>query len=176
MKPLVSVIIPVYNAAPYLQETLDSILASTYRPVEVVMVDDGSKDNSLSIAKSYCDQHPECQVIAQENKGVSAARNAAIRAAKGTYILPVDADDKIADTFIEKAVKVIENDNNIRVVGCRCWMFGAVDKEWNLPQFSHARLARKNRFLLQLSIEELIGNDVEDIVKKKSIVKIGTSG
>lgn len=144
MKPLVSVIIPIYNAAPYLQETLNSILASTYRPVEVVMVDDGSKDNSLSIAKSYCDQHPECQVIAQENKGVSAARNAAIRAAKGTYILPVDADDKIADTFIEKAVKVIENDNNIRVVGCRCWMFGAVDKEWNLPQFSHARLARKN--------------------------------
>jgi glycosyltransferase involved in cell wall biosynthesis len=144
MKPLVSVIIPIYNAAPYLQETLDSILASTYRPVEVVMVDDGSKDNSLSIAKSYCEQHPECQVIAQENKGVSAARNAAIRAAKGTYILPVDADDKIADTLIEKAVEAIENDNNIRVVGCRCWMFGAVDKEWNLPQFSHARLARKN--------------------------------
>ena len=144
MKPLVSVIVPIYNAAPYLQETLDSILASTYRPVEVVMVDDGSKDNSLSIAKSYCEQHPECQVIAQENKGVSAARNAAIRAAKGTYILPVDADDKIADTLIEKAVKVIENNNNIRVVGCRCWMFGAVDKEWNLPQFSHARLARKN--------------------------------
>ena len=105
MKPLVSVIVPIYNAASYLQETLDSILASTYRPVEVVMVDDGSKDNSLSIAKSYCEQHPECQVIAQENKGVSAARNTAIRAAKGTYILPVDADDKIADTLIEKAVK-----------------------------------------------------------------------
>ena len=144
MKPLVSVIVPIYNAAPFLRETLDSIVASTYRPIEVVMVDDGSHDDSLTIAQSYCKQYTECQVIAQDNKGVSAARNTAIKAAKGTYILPVDADDKIADTFIEKAVEVIEHDNNIRVVGCRCWMFGAVDKEWKLPDFSHSLLARKN--------------------------------
>jgi glycosyltransferase involved in cell wall biosynthesis len=144
MKPLVSVIVPIYNAAPYLQETLDSILASTYRPIEVVMVDDGSKDNSLSIAKSYCEQYAECKVIEQANRGVSAARNSAIRATKGTYILPVDADDKIADTFIQKAVDIIEENNNVRAVGCRCWMFGAVDKEWELPRFSHALLARKN--------------------------------
>ena len=144
MKPLVSVIVPIYNAAPFLQETLDSILASTYRPLEVVMVDDGSCDDSLSIAQKYCTQHTECQVIAQENRGVSAARNAAITAAKGTYILPVDADDKIADTFIEKAVKAIQEDHTIRVVGCRCWLFGVMDKEWQLPKFSHSLLARKN--------------------------------
>ena len=144
MKPLVSVIVPIYNAASYLQETLDSILASTYRPIEVVMVDDGSKDESLSVAQSYCKLHPEYRVIAQNNQGVSAARNTAIREAKGTYILPVDADDKIADTFIQKAVDAIEGSDNIRVVGCRCWMFGAVNKEWCLPRFSHALLARKN--------------------------------
>lgn len=144
MRPLVSVIVPIYNAAPYLQETLDSILASTYQPIEVVMVDDGSKDDSLSIAKSYCEQHIACKVIEQTNSGVSAARNTAIRAAKGTYILPVDADDKIADTFIQKAVDCIEENDDIRVVGCRCWMFGAVNKEWQLPSFSHSLLARKN--------------------------------
>ena len=144
MKPLVSVIVPIYNAAPYLQETLDSILASTYHPIEVVMVDDGSNDGSLSIAQYYCEHHTECQVITQENHGVSIARNLAIRAAKGTYILPVDADDKIANTFIQKAVDIIEKNDNIRVVGCRCWMFGAVDKEWKLPTFSHTLLARKN--------------------------------
>jgi glycosyltransferase involved in cell wall biosynthesis len=144
MKPLVSVIVPIYNAAPYLVETLDSIMASTYRPLEVVMVDDGSSDNSLEVAQVYCRQYPECQVMTQENRGVSAARNRAIAHAQGTYILPVDADDKIADTFIEKAVAAIEADDNIRVVGCRCWMFGAVDKEWKLPTFSHALLARKN--------------------------------
>lgn len=144
MKPLVSVIVPIYNAAPYLQETLNSIIASTYRPIEVVMVDDGSKDNSLHIAQDFCAHHPECVVIAQENQGVSVARNNAIRAAKGKYILPVDADDTIANTFIQKAVEVIEKRNDIRVVGCRCWMFGAVDKEWKLPEFSHSLLARKN--------------------------------
>lgn len=144
MKPLVSIIVPIYNAAPYLQETLNSIMASTYKPIEVVMVDDGSKDESLSIATSYCEQHTECRVIAQENQGVSVARNTAIRAAKGVYILPVDADDKIADTFIQKAVDVIEKNGNIRVVGCRSWMFGAVNKEWKLPAFSHSLLARKN--------------------------------
>lgn len=144
MKPLVSVIVPIYNAAPYLQETLNSIMASTYRPIEVVMVDDGSKDNSLHIAQDFCAHHPECVVIAQENQGVSVARNNAIRAAKGKYILPVDADDTIANTFIQKAVEVIEKRNDIRVVGCRCWMFGAVDKEWKLPEFSHSLLARKN--------------------------------
>ena len=144
MKPLVSVIVPIYNAAPYLQETLDSILASTYRPIEVVMVDDGSTDNSLAIAKAYCEQHAECQVITQDNRGVSAARNTAIKAAKGTYILPIDADDKIADTFIQKSVDIMEENDNVRVVGCRCWMFGVVNKEWELPTFSHALLARKN--------------------------------
>lgn len=144
MNPLVSVIVPIYNAAPYLVETLDSILASTYRPLEVVMVDDGSKDDSLAIAQSYCQQHAECHLITQTNQGVSAARNTAIRAAKGIYILPVDADDKIADTFIQQAVEVIAHSPEIRVVGCRCWMFGAIDQEWKLPTFSHALLARKN--------------------------------
>lgn len=144
MNPLVSVIVPIYNAAPFLKETLDSITASTYRPIEIVMVDDGSQDNSINIAQDYCTNHPECTVIAQANQGVSVARNNAIRHAKGIYILPVDADDKIADTFIQKAVEVIEKNDNIRVVGCRCWMFGAVNKEWELPKFSHALLARKN--------------------------------
>lgn len=144
MRPLVSVIVPIYNAAPYLRETLDSIVASTYRPMEVVMVDDGSKDDSLQIAQDFCALHPECCVISQPNQGVSVARNNAIRHAQGQYILPVDADDKIANTLIEKAVQVIENNDDIRVVGCRCWMFGAVDKEWKLPPFSHALLARKN--------------------------------
>ncbi len=144
MRPLVSVIVPIYNAAPYLRETLDSIMASTYRPMEVVMVDDGSKDDSLQIAQDFCALHPECHVISQPNQGVSVARNNAIRHAQGQYILPVDADDKIASTLIEKAVQVIENNDDIRVVGCRSWMFGAVDKEWKLPPFSHALLARKN--------------------------------
>lgn len=144
MKPLVSVIVPIYNAAAFVVETLDSILASSYRPIEVVLVDDGSSDDSLPIVTDYCKHHEECCVYSQANAGVSAARNHAIRKAKGVYILPVDADDKIGTTYIEHAVQILETHPEIRVVGCHARMFDGVDKEWKLPAFSHALLARKN--------------------------------
>lgn len=144
MKPLVSVIIPIYNAAPFLKETLDSVMESTYRPIEVIMIDDGSKDSSLAIAQEYCSTNQACKVYSQKNQGVSVARNNAIRKAQGTYILPVDADDKIGSTYIQQAVDILEMQPNVRMVGCRAWMFGDADKEWELPKFSHALLARKN--------------------------------
>ena len=142
MKPLVSVIVPLYNAAPYIGEALESILASTYRPIEVVVVDDGSTDNSLSEAQAFAKSHSEVRVLSQSNAGVSAARNHAIREAKGLYILPVDADDKISADFIAQAVDAMQE--GVRVVGCRAEFFGARQGEWKLPEFSHALLARKN--------------------------------
>ena len=142
MNPLVSVIVPLYNAAPYISETLDSIMASSYRPLEVVVVDDGSTDDGLAVAKAYAGKHPEVRVFHQKNAGVSAARNHAIREAKGMYILPVDADDRIAPFFIEHAVEAMKED--VRVVGCRAEFFGVKHGEWKLPTFSHALLARKN--------------------------------
>lgn len=142
MKPLVSVIVPMYNAAPYIGETLESIVASSYQPLEVVVVDDGSRDDSLSIAQAFAKAHPEVRVLNQANAGVSAARNHAIREAKGTYILPVDADDKISATYIEHAVEAMTDE--VRVVGCHAEFFGARQGEWKLPTFSHALLARKN--------------------------------
>lgn len=144
MTPLVSVIIPIYNAEAYLKETLDSVLASDYEALEVVMVDDGSKDGSLAIAKEYAQKDVRCKVLHQENAGVSVARNRAIQASHGKYILPVDADDKIGTTYIRHAVEVIEKDDNIRVVGCHARKFGAVNEEWRLPKFSYRLLARKN--------------------------------
>lgn len=144
MTQLVSVIVPLYNAAEYIEETLDSIMASSYRPIEVVVVDDGSKDDGMAIAQAYAARHPEVRVLHQANAGVSAARNHAIREAQGMYILPVDADDKISQDYVRKAVAVLEQHPEVRVCGCRARMFGAVAKEWKLPRFSHARLARKN--------------------------------
>lgn len=110
MKPLVSVIVPLYNASAYVTEALDSVLASTYRPLEVVVVDDGSKDDSLSVVQTYAKMHPEVRVLHQENAGVSVARNHAIHKAKGEYILPVDADDKIGQTYIEHAVAAMQEE------------------------------------------------------------------
>ena len=142
MSALVSVIVPLYNASAYIVEALDSVLASTYRPLEVVVVDDGSTDDSLRIAQTFAQEHPEVRVLHQANAGVSAARNYAIREAKGEYILPLDADDKISSTYIEHAVAAMHGD--IRVVGCRAQFFGAKNGEWHLPEYSPALLARKN--------------------------------
>ena len=138
MKPLVSVIVPMYNASLTIGETLESVLASTYKPLEVVVVDDGSTDDSPSKAAQYKD----VRVFQQTHSGVSAARNHAIREAKGEWILPVDADDRISPDYIEKAVAVIGDD--VRVIGCRAQFFGAREGEWRLPEFSHELLARRN--------------------------------
>lgn len=142
MNPSVSVIVPMYNSALFIVETLDSILASTYRPLEVVVVDDGSLDNSYPVAQTFAKTHPEVRVLQQPNAGVSAARNHAIREAKGEWILPVDADDKISARYIEKAVAAIEED--VRIIGCRAMFFGEKEGEWRLPEYSPQLLARKN--------------------------------
>ena len=142
MKPQVSVIVPLYNAAPYISETLESIVASSYRPIEIVVVDDESTDESLTTAQRFAKTHPEVRVLRQAHAGVSAARNYAIRQAQGEYILPVDADDKISPNYIEQAVNAMTA--GVRVVGCRAEFFGAKQGEWLLPAFSHELLARKN--------------------------------
>lgn len=134
----------MYNAAPFIEDTLRSILSSNYSCLEVVVVDDGSTDDSLSIIQRVALGDMRVRVYEQPNAGVSVARNHAIREAKGKYILPVDADDLISPGYIEKAVAVLESNADVRVVGCRARMFGAVEKEWKLPTFSHALLARKN--------------------------------
>jgi len=144
MKPLVSVIMPVYNASAYIVEALESVLASTYRPIEVIVMDDGSTDDSLQVAKEYAQAHPEVQVTTQPNAGASAARNHAIRLSNGEYILPVDADNRIHPLYIEEAEKVLETRPEVKVVSCRAEFFGAKTGEWHTPPFSHALLARKN--------------------------------
>ena len=144
MKPLVSVIMPMYNAAPFIREALESVMASTYRPIEVVVVNDGSTDDSLSVAQAFAQAHPEIQVLNQTNAGASAARNHAIRASKGEYILPVDADNRIHPLYIEEAVAVLSTQPEVRVVGCRAEFFGAKTGEWKVPPFSKELLARKN--------------------------------
>lgn len=89
--PLVSVIIPVYNASKHLKEAVDSVLNQTYREFELLVVDDGSKDNSLEILLSYDD--PRVRVFTQMNQGACMARNRALQESKGEYVKFVDADD-----------------------------------------------------------------------------------
>lgn len=94
--PKVSIILPIYNVAPYLDEAFQSILSQTLSDIEVIAVNDGSTDNSQEVIDRYAAQDNRIIVIQQENQGLSMARNAALRYAKGEYIYMMDSDDVLS--------------------------------------------------------------------------------
>ena len=130
---LVSIIIPCYNQGQYLTETLESVEAQTYTNWECVILDDGSTDNSKEVALSFCNKNKRFIYLYQENQGLSATRNNAIRNSHGEYILPLDADDKIHKDYIAQAVDVLEKSNDVKIVYCRAEFFGEKSGEWILP-------------------------------------------
>lgn len=142
--PLVSIIIPAYNAEKYIEETLRSTLLSSYTPIEIVVVDDGSDDATSEIVKSYAQKHGAIHFHTQSNSGVSAARNNAIRNSNGKYILPLDADDLISSDYIEKAVSVLESKPDVKLVYGAAEFFGERTGRWKLPDFDISLLAKRN--------------------------------
>jgi glycosyltransferase involved in cell wall biosynthesis len=104
----VSVIIPVYNLENHLADCLDSILNQSLSDIEVICIDDGSKDDSLSILNKYAEKDFRIRVISQKNKGVSVARNSGLDIAKGKYVSFIDGDDTIDNNFLMKLFEIIE--------------------------------------------------------------------
>ncbi|UKO97248.1 glycosyltransferase family 2 protein [Nostoc sp. UHCC 0870] len=115
--PLVSVIIPAYNAEKFISKTLQSVLSQTYINIEVLVVDDGSLDRTTEIVESFARNDNRVILIKQSNKGVAAARNLAISKSTGEYIAPVDADDIWYPKKLEKQVECFLNaDSSVGVV------------------------------------------------------------
>ena len=98
-KTLISIIVPVYNTEKYIERCLDSIMKQDYPNFEVILVNDGSTDESGIIIQKYKEKYKNISYIKQENKGVGAARNAGIKVAKGDYISFVDSDDLIMEDY-----------------------------------------------------------------------------
>ncbi len=109
----VSIIVPVYNKQWCLARCVDSVLAQTQQDWTLILVDDGSKDNSLELCQAYAQQDPRIRVVAKENGGVSTARNAGLEVADGAYIVFLDADDWWEPDFLEVMVPLAEADRNI---------------------------------------------------------------
>lgn len=117
--PLVSILIPVYNKAEFVQETLDSALNQTYSNTEIVLVNDGSTDGSLEILQHYTDLYPDkITLINSPNRGVSAATNLCLHHAKGEYIQFLDADDIISSDKIEKQVQLLYGKSKGAIATC----------------------------------------------------------
>ncbi len=106
--PLISVIVPVYNVEAYLSRCVDSILAQTYKNLEIILVDDGSTDNCGKICDEYAERDPHIRVIHKTNGGLSSARNAGIDVAAGEYLGFVDSDDWISAEMYETLLGLIE--------------------------------------------------------------------
>lgn len=139
----VSVVIPCLDAGAYLDGAVRSALAQTWADVEVVIVDDGSRDPATLHLLDAADW-PRTRVLRQANAGPSAARNRAIREASGEYILPLDADDTIEPTYVEKAVAVLDARPHVGCVYCKAMKFGAESGPWDLPPYTLDRLVVDN--------------------------------
>ena len=114
--PLISIIVPIYNCEKYLDRCVDSILNQSYKNIEIILVDDGSKDNSGSICDTYsCDDR--VKVIHQQNGGEMAARSTGVRNSTGDFISFVDSDDAIANDMIELMLNEVQDDVDVVVFG-----------------------------------------------------------
>ncbi len=114
-KGLVSIITPCYNGAKYISETIDSVLKQTYSDWEMIIIDDGSKDDSAAIVREYEKKDGRIRLIQQKNAGSAAARNNGIRQAEGQYIALLDADDIWLPEFLEKQIAFMKKNNAVCV-------------------------------------------------------------
>ena len=145
----ISLIIPVYNVEPYLEKCLDSVVNQTHQPDEIIIVDDGSTDNSLSICKIYSENHDNITVLSQKNSGVTQAIYRGIDHSTGDYICIVDSDDFIELNMIENLYINIEN---YQADMCKC----------NAMQFSDGEIREFPGSIIDKRIEL---NDKKEIVK-----------
>jgi glycosyltransferase involved in cell wall biosynthesis len=140
---MVSIIIPCYNQGAYIQEAIDSVKAQTYAECEIIIVNDGSDDEeTIQILVRLKDEG--FQIIDIANSGVSAARNTGIAASKGEFVLPLDADDKIAPRYLEEAIKILEDKPEVKLVYCDCAYFGILTGISPVPAFSLEGMLSEN--------------------------------
>lgn len=142
--PVVSIIVPCYNNGKYLAETLDSVRSQTYLNWECLIIDDGLKDDTRNVAEQFVKRDKRYKYIYQENKGVSNARNSAIKQSAGKYILPLDGDDKISPEYIADAINVFGSDKMIKLVYCKAETFGTRNGYWCIPPYSYKGLLIEN--------------------------------
>lgn len=139
----ISVIMPCYNDGIYIMEAIDSVKMQTYRDWELIIIDDGSdEEETIRILSQIEDTR--IKILHTDHLRPAGARNFGIQHAEGTYILPLDSDDKIERTYMEKAVQILEENKNIGVVYCKAELFGEKSGLWDLPEYSFRTMLLDN--------------------------------
>ena len=198
-----SIVVPIYNTEKYLEKCLDSILNQSYNNFEVILVNDGSKDNSEIIIDKYVKKDKRLKKINKENGGLSSARNEGIKLATGEYLIFVDSDDTINEDLLKEVNAAISNNKKVDVVRYKACRINGESKEYDEDEpfemtsgyeafkrlchnalFAPACLyAYKREFWLKNNFEYELGRYHEDygltpyiIIKAKSVVSIDYTG
>jgi glycosyltransferase involved in cell wall biosynthesis len=167
--PLISVVIPAYNCAPYLARAIDSVLNQTYQNIECIVVDDGSTDETPQILDAFASRVSR---IRQENAGASAARNTGINAAHGTYIAFLDADDYWLPTKLSAQVQALIENPDLVLISCDfVWASPSMPDADESPAYEPERL-RVFHTLTQLLRNPYLGTPTV-VVKSEAIKRIG---
>lgn len=167
---LVSVIIPAFNAEPYIRDTLRSVLGQTHQELDVIVVDDGSTDSTAEIVSDYCRSDPRVRLLRQPNLGVATARNHALSQAHGTYLAPVDADDLWHPRKIERQLEIIRRDGpQIGVV--YCWVC-VIDETGSVIEYKRPRPPGSQAFL-QLAGSNFVGCASVPLMRTAAVVSAG---
>lgn len=141
---MVSVIVPCYNQGAYLSGSLESVYVQLYEDWECIIIDDGSADNSSEVAKQWVEKDGRFKYLHVANAGVSNARNVGIKNSSGTYILPLDGDDKISADFIGQAVREIEKGPAIKLVYSMAELFGDATGKWDFGSYDFKKMLHVN--------------------------------
>ncbi len=165
---MISVIIPVYNVENYLRQCLDSILNQTYTDFEAICVNDGSTDNSLNILNEYAQKDSRIKVISQKNKGLSGARNTALKFAKGKYICFVDSDDYVKETYLETFMKYIDQADCVQV---NFEQFGNTDKNTQIFYEKYTHHLKSQLFEMSPKVYCRTHMSAWDTIYKMEIIK-----
>ena len=159
----VSIIMPVYNGADYLAESIESILNQTFDDFELICVDDGSKDDSLEILKEFANKDSRIRVYHQENRGGGAARNLALKKSEGNYLYCMDADDIIEPEALEELYGICDEKNLDMVI------FQAVNYDEDTGRYYHTDYYDMNDFADFVKDEVFGCDDLGEMMFKISV-------
>lgn len=148
MLPVISIIVPVYNQASFIHETLNSLSNQTCTDWECILIDDFSTDESAVVAAKWCTVDARFTFYNNPKKGVSNARNFGISKATSKYVLPLDADDLIAPTFLEKIISTFNTNPNLSLVYSNVRFFGSKNHSYQLPEYTYKKLLTQNCFVI----------------------------
>lgn len=171
MKYKFSIIIPCYNIEKYISKTLESVFNQTFKDFEIILINDGSKDNTGEILDDYSKKYKRIKVVHKENEGVSEARNIGIRNATGEYIYFLDGDDLIESTLLERANEVFKNDK-IEIFSFGFNMVyedGKIKRRYSEEEYD-SKIINSKEFL-SLFFNKKVGQHMCSFIVKKDIIE-----